>query len=372
VIDLTTGWNLLAGFEVVLFSSYTALTYKHSRKQKRDDVLFKLPHTTFVIPMYNEEDVIKEKIENTAKLNYPRDKLEIVVLNDYSTDNSVEIATNALKLIPFESSILNNRHKKGKANALNFIFKHIPNEITVITDADALLKKDSVTQIIKNFEDVSVGGATGKIIILSDKINMSKKQEESYRFFFDIWRTGESNLHSVTVCNGPLAAFRTKLLQQIEVNPNTYADDSDILFRIIQLGYRVLYEPKAIVYERAPKTIKGRLLQKMRRINGLKGVYKSNLNLLGKGTFGKILYPYALLTHIISPAIVLLLIAAYPFIIMQHPIYLIFVLSPFIPKIGSTIVSFMLTQFIMNFSFLLPKTGSWESISDARYEVEEK
>ena len=370
MINMLSIWQILATFEIILFSSYTILMYTYSRKKEKTSKNDHLPKVTLIIPMYNEEKVIRGKIENTAKLNYPTDKLKIILLDDHSTDNSNSISSEAIKQTSLNVSVIKNKGGKGKARALNWIFPSLESEITIISDADALLKEDSLLQLTKNFADPDIGGATGKIIILSDKARASQSQEESYRFFFDVWRLGESRIRSVSVCNGPLMGFRTDLLKKIKIDPDAYADDSDMLFKVIRSGYRVVYDPKAIVYERVPLSVKGRIVQKMKRINGLRRVYIKNLDMLGKGAFGKIIYPYALLTHIISPLVVLLLTILYPVVVIQNPAYLGFLLLFILPKIGETLRSFVITQVIMNFSFLVPTRGSWEAIEDARYSIE--
>jgi len=367
--NILSTWLILALFEIILFSSYTLIMYSFSKKKEEIPENVHHPTITLIVPMYNEEKVIQEKIENISYLDYPKEKLTIILLDDHSNDDSKDISIQTIKKKSLDAKVIESQGGKGKARALNWIFPSLESEITIISDADALLKEDSLLQLTKNFTDPDIGGATGKIIILSDKARASKSQEESYRFFFDIWRLGESNIHSVSVCNGPLMGFRTDLLKKIKIDPDAYADDSDMLFKVIRSGYRVVYEPCAIVYERVPLSVKGRIIQKMKRINGLRKVYTNNLDMLGKGEFGKIIYPYALMTHIISPIAVLFLIILYPFIVIKNPIYLGFLIFLFIPKIGGTIISFITTQFIMNFSFLVPTSGSWEAVEDARYKI---
>lgn len=369
MIDLVLIWQFWILFEVILFSSYTFLMYIYSRKEEEFPINSNLPSVTLIIPMYNEEKVIREKIENTALLDYPKNKLEVILIDDYSKDSSEKVSKDAISKTSLKAKVVKNEGGKGKARGLNWIFSQISSEITVISDADALLKEDSLMQITKNYSDPTVGGIIGKIIIISDKTRLSKSQEDSYRFYFDLWRQGESKIASVSVCNGPLMSFRTDLLKKIEVDPNAYADDSDILFKIIQLSYRVVYEKKAIVYERVPLTLKGRTIQKMKRINGLRKVYLNNLSLLGKGSFGKLIYPYALLTHILSPLIILFLVLFYPLVVLKEPWYLGLLVLLVIPKIGGLILSFVTTQLIMNFSFIIPTSGSWEAVEDARYDV---
>ena len=369
MIDLYSIWQVLVAFEIVLFSSYTLIMYIFSKKKVELPEIDYLPTITLLIPMYNEEKIIKEKIENTSQLDYPEDRLKIILLDDHSTDNSKDISIMAIQEKSLDARVIESKGGKGKARALNWLFSSLESEITVISDADALLKEDSLLQISKNYTNPNIGGVTGKIVIISDKTRLSKSQEDSYRFYFDIWRLGESRIQSVSVCNGPLMSFRTDLLKKIKIDPDAYADDSDMLFKIIRLGYRVIYNPDAIVYERVPLSVKGRIIQKMKRINGLRRVYMNNLDMLGKGRFGKIIYPYALMTHIISPIILLFIVLLYPLIVLQNPLYLGFLLFFFIPKIGGTLLSFMITQFIMNFSFLITTSGSWKAVEDARYSL---
>jgi biofilm PGA synthesis N-glycosyltransferase PgaC len=370
MIDIFFIWTSLALFEILLFSSYTLIMLRYSRKEVQFSLPENLPHITVIIPMYNEEKVIEEKIRNTSQFNYPKEKLDILLLDDYSKDKSRQISEEILKDLNYNARIIANEGGKGKARALNWIFPQIINDITLITDADALLEADALHQAVKHFKDPGIGGVTGKIVIISDKARISKSQEEAYRAFYDIWRKGESNLHSVSVCNGPLMCFRTELLQKIKVDPDIYADDSDILFKIIRLGYRVVYEPEAVVYERVPLSMKGRIVQKMKRINGLRKVYFHNLSFIGNGIYGKLIFPYALLTHIISPVIVLVLVILYPLLILQNIFYLIFLIPLIIPKIGNTLFSFIITQLMMNFSFLVKTGGSWEAVKDARYRLQ--
>ena len=369
MIDLLLIWQLLILFEVVLFSSYTFIMYIYSRKEEEFPINSNLPSVTLIIPMYNEEKVIREKIENTALLDYPKDKLEVILLDDYSKDSSEKVSKDAISKTSLKAKVVKNEGGKGKARGLNWIFSQISSEITVITDADALLKEDSLSLIVKNFATPKIGGATGKIVIVSDRTRLSKSHEDSYRSYFDVWRQGESRISSVSVCNGPLMSFRTELLHKIKIDPNAYADDSDMLYKIIRLGYRVVYDKNALVYERVPLTMKGRTIQKMKRINGLRKVYINNLGLLGKGSFGKIIYPYALLTHIISPLVVLFLVFFYPLIVLKEPLYLGSLILLIIPKIGELMISFVTTQLIMNFSFVIPTSGSWKAVEDARYDL---
>lgn len=369
MIDVLSLWNILLVFEIILFASYTGLMYVSSRKNRLHENCT-LPKVTIIIPMYNEEKIIQAKINNSSLLDYPGDKLNIILLDDHSNDNSRRISLEGIKQTSQNIEMIESQGNKGKANALNWIFPFINSDITVISDADAFLKEDSIRHLVNHYTDPDIGGATGKIVIISDRARISKSQEDSYRLYYDIWRAGESNIYSVSICNGPLMSFRTEILKKIKIDPDAYADDSDLLFKVIRSGYRVIYVPEAIVYEPVPLSLKGRTIQKMKRINGLRKVYFRNLDMLGKGIFGTIIYPFALLTHIVSPLIVLYLVLVYPFIVIDNPWYLGLLILLVLPGIGQTLLSFVITQFMMNFSFLIKTGGSWEAVEDSRYEIE--
>jgi cellulose synthase/poly-beta-1,6-N-acetylglucosamine synthase-like glycosyltransferase len=189
--------------------------YLFSKKKKDTFVETNRPTITVIIPMYNEEKIIQEKIENLARLDYPANKLKIILLDDHSTDDSINISLGTIKQNSLNAQVIESQGGKGKARALNWIIPSLDTEIAVISDADALMKEDSLLWILKNFSDKNIGGVTGKIIPLSDKERSAKSQEDAYRFYYDIWRIGESKIQSVSVCNGPLMSFRTNLLKKI-------------------------------------------------------------------------------------------------------------------------------------------------------------
>ncbi len=359
-------WLALIIIVIVIFSSYTLIYYYYSRKpaQKFKEKFF--PKVTLVIPFYNEEIIMKKKIENTSKINYPKNKLEVLFLNDHSNDQSVNIIKKEAKIIPFKFKIINNNGERGKPNALSYIFPKIKSEITIFTDADSLVKEDAIENLVQNFQDERVGGVSARISILKSKGDKTSKDEELYRFFFDMWRQGESNLSSTSVCNGPLMAFRTILLKDIHLTHKSgcSADDTELNFIIIKQGYKTIYDPSSIIYEVSPPKISERIKQKMRRIKGIQLIYLKNLNLLGKGKFGSIIYPYALLTHVIAPYLILAGCILYLILIFKIPYLSLLLLAFFIPKVGSFVFSFISTQIVMALSPIFSK--GWNKTESSR------
>jgi cellulose synthase/poly-beta-1,6-N-acetylglucosamine synthase-like glycosyltransferase len=367
MIFLLKLWLILIEIVIFIFGSYTLLYYIYSKKREKKKLKNKFfPSVTLVIPFYNEEIIMKKKIEDTAKIRYQKDKLEIIFLNDHSTDNSVKLIKENTKRFPFKFKVVNNPGKQGKSNALNYILPHIKSEITVITDADSLIKEDAIEKLSKEFINEEVGGANARLIVLEPKESKSSYREENlYRKFYDIWRRGESNIHSISVCNGPLMAFRTDLIKNVRLD--SCVDDTELIFEVIKKNFRVVYNTEAMVYEVSPLKYTERVKQKMRRVRGLMDVYISNLKLIGKNKFGNVILPYALLTHVISPYIVLFGSLIYFILLFIVPYFFLTLLLFIIPKAGYFVSSFVSTQIIMAISPFFAK--GWNTAKSSREEL---
>jgi len=278
-------FTLLIVFAVCLLiavfntAGYTVFTGLKARKGVNHARRGCTPSVTLLICAHNEASVISKKIDNVAKTDYPEDKLKVLFVNDHSADRTREILDAETHKIPFSVTVLNNAHERGKPNALNFAFSKIDTELIVETDADSLLEKDAVRLLVENFADPSVGGANGEVRILSSgRDNRMETDERFYRKFYNTWRKGESNIHSISVCNGPIAAFRTRLVKNLRLN--TLADDTELLFDIIVQGYRFVYDERAVAYEFTPSVLRDRFRQKIRRCKGIMQVYARHWRLL--------------------------------------------------------------------------------------------
>lgn len=358
---------ILIGIIILIFGSYTLLYYLYSKKEKPiSSTNLNFPSVTLIIPFLNESVIMKKKIEDTSKIRYPKNKFTVVFLDDHSTDNSIQIIKENTKKFPFKFKIISNEGEKGKSNALNYIFPKLTSEITIITDADSLIKENAIEQLVQDFKDQKIGGTNAKLVILEPQKNKNTYHKETlYRFFYDIWRQGESNLDSVSICNGPLMAFRTKLIKDVKLNSKV--DDSELVFDIIRKKFRFVYNKEAIIYEISPTDHLERTKQKMRRVRGLMYLYLKNLGLMGKGKFGKIILPYALLTHVISPYVILLGSVIYSILLFQIPYLYLTLLFFLIPKVGSFARSFISTQILMAFSPFFAR--GWNTSTSSREEL---
>jgi cellulose synthase/poly-beta-1,6-N-acetylglucosamine synthase-like glycosyltransferase len=316
-----------------------------------------------VIPCYNEEVMIERKLKNSFNLSRPKGLFKVYVVDDGSTDNTIKIAEEFKRKNQNEKLILLKYNgKKGKARALNWVFEKINEDIVVVTDVDVVLEKNALINLIENFSDPNVGAVNGKLLINKENKKFTTDTETSYRKLYDVWRRAESNLHSCSIFNGPLMAFRKKILEEVKINENTYSDDTDLLFKTIRLGYRAVYEPKAKFFESVDPSFLEQMKRKIRRATGLTHTFLENLNIIGKyGYFGKLIFPISFLIHIFFPILTLLSLLIFPLIVFKHMILLSIFLLLLIPIVRVTFIGFFTAQLALVLGLIMPRRGRWET-----------
>jgi cellulose synthase/poly-beta-1,6-N-acetylglucosamine synthase-like glycosyltransferase len=231
------------------------------------------PFLSLLIPAYNEDDVIARKIENSLALNYPPDRLEIVVASDGSKDKTAETAQkladgSRIRVLAFAQN-------RGKIATLNASVPELRGEIIVFSDASAMLPADSVRRLIENFADPTVGAASGLYkIVKADEVDVGKSEDLYWRYETFL-KIQESRLASILGGHGQLHAIRKELYPYPPAG--TINDDYIIPVSVLSKGYRAVYEPTAVVYEEAHEmTGFGRRIrimagnfQQLREIGGL-------------------------------------------------------------------------------------------------------
>jgi len=205
------------------------------------------PFVSLLIPAYNEADVIARKITNSLDLDYPADRLEIVVAADGSTDNTAEVARE--HAMPGRVRVLAFPENRGKIATLNASVPELKGEIIVFSDAAAMLERDALRRLVANFADDSVGAASGVYkIVKADDVSIGPS-EDFYWKYETFLKLQESELASTLGGHGHLHAIRRSLYPY--PHPGTINDDYVIPVSVLGKGYRAVYEPAAVVYEEA-------------------------------------------------------------------------------------------------------------------------
>ena len=197
------------------------------------------PHVTVIVAAYNEEPVIERRLENLLALDYPADKLDIVVTSDASTDRTHELVERFGDRVRL---IVNPRG--GKVAAQNRAVRETGGEIVAFSDANATWAPDALRQLVANFADPDVAYVCGRLVL--EAADGSNREGLYWRYEL-VQREAESRLGSVTGGNGSIYAVRRS--DYVEVDPK-WGHDLSFPYRMVQAGRRAVYEPLAKAFEK--------------------------------------------------------------------------------------------------------------------------
>jgi cellulose synthase/poly-beta-1,6-N-acetylglucosamine synthase-like glycosyltransferase len=208
------------------------------------------PSVSLLVAAYNEAAVMADKIRNSLVIDYPVDKLEVVIASDGSKDATAEIVRSfaqgdsggRIRLLNFEEN-------RGKMAVLNDAVRELRGDIVAFSDASSMLAADSVHALVQSFSDPRVGAASGVYRLLKKDQARLGAQEDLYWKYETFLKVQEARLGAFTGAHGSLYAIRRALYPFPP--PSTINDDFMIPMRILERGYRVAYEPAAVAYEEA-------------------------------------------------------------------------------------------------------------------------
>jgi cellulose synthase/poly-beta-1,6-N-acetylglucosamine synthase-like glycosyltransferase len=214
-----------------------------------------LPTVSLIIPAYNEQAVIESKLENALALDYPRERLDIVVTSDDSSDDTHRIvgryADRGVRLIHCE--------RGGKVAAQDRAVRETEGEIVAFGDANVLWDADAMRQLVEPFADSRVGMACGRVGLVNPT---GGTNQEGLYWRYEMWlRERESLLHSMTGSNGAIYAVRREAYR--EVDPR-FGHDLSFPYLMVQNGYRAVYEPAAGATENMTTDIQDEFRRKVR------------------------------------------------------------------------------------------------------------
>lgn len=232
------------------------------------------PTVTCLIVAHNEEKVIEQKLENVLLLDYPADKLEIVVTSDYSTDRTNEIVNDFIKRHPERRLRLYcSKERKGKTNAQNEAQKTIHSEILVMTDANSMLKSDAVTRLVECFTSDKIAYVCGKLIYTNCAESLTSDSESTYWNLDLRMRDIESRIDTITAGNGAIYACRN--CEYHDFDPITCHDGAMPCYYASK-GMKALFATNAIAYEKAGEVNTDEFKRKVRMNRGLlKGLFST-------------------------------------------------------------------------------------------------
>ncbi len=207
------------------------------------------PYVSILIAAYNEETDIADTINNKLALDYPKDKFEIIVVSDESSDKTDEIVS----LIADKETEVNIRlfrqaPRKGKTSGLNMIVPEANGEIIVFSDANSIYDVKALKALVSNFADPGVGYVTGKMVYVNSSGALIGDGCSAYMKYENWLREHETQFASIVGVDGGIDAMRKNLYQAL--NPDQLPDFVQPL-KVVEKGYRVVYEELAVLKEPA-------------------------------------------------------------------------------------------------------------------------
>lgn len=205
-----------------------------------DDVL---PDVTFMVCAYNEQDVVDMKMDNTLQLDYPKEKLHVVWVTDGSTDETNE----RLKRYP-EVEVIFTPERKGKTAALNHGISMVKSDITIMTDANTMVNKEAVREIVRCFQDPQVACVAGEKRVIARKAGeIAAEGEGLYWKYESFLKRLDSEFYSAMGAAGELNAIRTSMYETMP--ENALLDDFVMSMRMVDKGYKIAYTSNAYAME---------------------------------------------------------------------------------------------------------------------------
>jgi poly-beta-1,6-N-acetyl-D-glucosamine synthase len=221
-----------------------------------------VPDVTLIVPAFNEAESIGAKISNCRELDYPAHKLRILIMTDGSTDGTPDIARRWGRAPgTARVEVLHQRERLGKAAAINRAMAHVTSPIVILSDANALLNREAVREIVRHYTDPTVGAVAGEKRIRR-RTSGAATSEGLYWRYESLLKRLDSELGTVVGAAGELLSYRRELFEELE--EDAILDDFVLSLRIAARGYRVVYEPRAYAVEEASASIGEELKRRVR------------------------------------------------------------------------------------------------------------
>jgi cellulose synthase/poly-beta-1,6-N-acetylglucosamine synthase-like glycosyltransferase len=283
-------------FEVFLLVTFLSEPARTRRAQKLSS---KTPHVAIIVPCWNEEKTIKGTVESLLALDYPKDKLSIVLVDDGSTDNTASVMDTFLG-----TSQITVIHKEngGKHTAVNLGIKKSPEaEFVGCLDADSFVEPDALREIIGYFDNERVAAVTAAMSVHEPKKWLERMQNADYIHGITL-RHVISSLNGLYVTPGPFSFYRRSTILELggfQKGHNT--EDLEMALRIQRGGYIIENAPRARVYTKTPTSVRALVKQRTRWTTGfLRNVIYDYWDMVGNskfGTLGIIMLPLGLLAN---------------------------------------------------------------------------
>lgn len=295
---------LVVTYFLLLFLSIFWLLVLFSKEEKVKSELKNFLFFSAIVPAYNEEKCIEKTLNSLISLDYPKDHMEIVVVNDGSKDRTKNIVEDFIKKNPQDNIRLINQENHGKGNAMNQGLKMIKGEYFACLDADSFVSPDALKVILPLFDEGEDVAAVCPLLKVKKPENILQKVQW-FEYIINMYhRFLNGKLHCIHVTPGPFSVYRTKIIRNLGgYDEKTITEDLEIAIRLQKYNYKILQTFDTVVETISPQSWKALFRQ---RVRWYKGSVDNTINyrslLFNKkyGDFGMIRMPTVIASGIIG------------------------------------------------------------------------
>lgn len=306
---------ILKGYMIFMFIVMIIYTVRHfifsqNRLMGRQRLYYsdiyssRMKYISVLIPMHNEEQVLANVLDTLLECDYDRDRLEIIPINDNSTDRTKEMLDQYHEKYEFIRPIHRNCENRGKPAGLNDAMQIARGEIIIVFDADYRPARDMLKQLAIAFEDPEVGAVMGRVIPYNANKNLLTRLVNLERCGgYQVDQQARYNLRTIPQYGGTVGGFRKEvMLKTGGFNTKVLAEDTELTYRLYTKGWKVIYANSAECYEEAPETweVRGRQIRRWSRGHNqvlfryfLKVIVSTHMNLREKVDGLLLLFAYA-------------------------------------------------------------------------------
>jgi cellulose synthase/poly-beta-1,6-N-acetylglucosamine synthase-like glycosyltransferase/peptidoglycan/xylan/chitin deacetylase (PgdA/CDA1 family) len=258
---------------------------------------------TVIVPAYNEKECIANTLASLARSTHP---IEVVVVDDGSTDGTSEIAREAARSLGMTNVRVIRQENAGKPAALNNGVRSASHDIVVMMDGDTVFEADTVRQLVQPFADPKVGAVAGNAKVGNRDTVIGAWQHIEYVMGFNLDRRMYDLLRCMPTIPGAIGAFRREAVLEVGgMSEDTLAEDTDITIAMHRAGWRVVYQEHARAWTEAPGSLKQLWSQRYRWSYGtMQALWKHRKSLTDRGPsgrFGRVGMPLVVIFQIVTP-----------------------------------------------------------------------
>lgn len=282
------------------------------------------PSVTVIIPCFNEEEWIQRTILSCINQDYPVDKLEVIIVDDCSTDKSVEKIKEIIERLHNEAERFDTKNRlkyivqpqnAGKREALSRGVREAKNELVVFVDSDSFLDPFAIRNLVQPFKDPKMGGVSGRTDVANTYTNtLTKMQSVRYYIAFRIMKAAEAYFDAVTCLSGPLSCYKREIVmenmdawlnQKFLGQKATFGDDRSMTNFVLK-EHRTSYQDTAVCSTIVPNKYKTFIKQQMRwKRSWLRESIMAGTFIWKKEPFMSILFYIGLIVPVAAPAVVI-------------------------------------------------------------------